>query len=266
MVNGTTPQTIMKLFLDSNHDKMIFYNLPNKIEHDSVVITIDSSIHSERELIDLYVEKLNIPYTNENWDGFRDDLCDDNPWFEDKKVVVIHNTLPDLPLNDYIIYIWIISEASRLWSNMHRVLNFFFNKNCYDRVFPLMTLEKRFYEFRSKIELYSPWTVYGIVQDIHEETVFNGLKNNVPMNRYWKAFGKCLKGLLLYASNNHIKKNKVTVSPSEICIFGSSIMYNSKTWLVKDIEIETVQSFVNPADAFLTFYLILLKWIFLTND
>ncbi len=103
---------------------MIYYRSQNELRdeiktisanYDRVVILGDY-IKQERMLIDTIENALESPYDKDNWDGFLDAVTD-LTWLEDRKLAIIHTSLPALSKKHLKIYVEIIDIANRYWES-----------------------------------------------------------------------------------------------------------------------------------------------------
>lgn len=79
-----------------------------------MILLIDDTVCGKRNLIDYIEERLNSPYSGDNWDGFRDALLDLS-WMSDNSVEIRHDSLPFLNQRDLQIYLEILYETERSW-------------------------------------------------------------------------------------------------------------------------------------------------------
>lgn len=79
-----------------------------------MILLIDDTVCGKRNLIDYIEERLNSPYSGDNWDGFRDALLDLS-WLSDNSVEIRHDSLPLLNQRDLQIYLEILYETERSW-------------------------------------------------------------------------------------------------------------------------------------------------------
>ena len=100
---------------------MIYYRSQNELRdeiktisanYDRVVILGDY-IKQERMLIDTIENALESPYDKDNWDGFLDAVTD-LTWLEDRKLAIIHTSLPALSKKHLKIYVEIIDIAKKI--------------------------------------------------------------------------------------------------------------------------------------------------------
>jgi len=116
---------------------------------DTYLAVITSEISSKEDLLEELKNKLQFPeYFGFNWDALFDCLKDLD-WIKKKKVVIAHNDLPKLDNKDLMIYIGILEDAIRSWSNDRR--------HSLDVVFP-KSEEKQLRKLLSKI---AEETVFG---------------------------------------------------------------------------------------------------------
>lgn len=55
-------------------------------------------------------------YFGSNWDAVNDCL-NDFTWFTERKIVLIHKNIPDLPKRDLTIYLEILADSVKSWQN-----------------------------------------------------------------------------------------------------------------------------------------------------
>ena len=93
-------------------------NYPNGISDADVVVMVPKMISSKQELLDAFEHGLNFPnYFGKNWDAF-EECINDLSWLEKRKVVIIHEDVPDrLPKKDLNIYLEILQDAVAGWRN-----------------------------------------------------------------------------------------------------------------------------------------------------
>ena len=103
---------------------MIFfrsYANPCILQDSSIaLITIDSSICTSEQLTTLIEDKLGLPYSGGNWDGFGDSMTE---WGVNsrlpsiRKLCIFHEELPHMEPRDLYLYLSIIDEACNFWDN-----------------------------------------------------------------------------------------------------------------------------------------------------
>lgn len=84
--------------------------------NNDILITIDNTLTTEKDLIDYYSKSINSPFLNDNWDGWLDAICDLS-WLPQRYVYVFHKDLPSLNDTDLRFYIGAMIHADSYWSS-----------------------------------------------------------------------------------------------------------------------------------------------------
>ncbi|MEY8685947.1 barstar family protein [Bacteroides sp. AN502(2024)] len=136
---------------------IIFTDEWNKDFFSNAYIGYVSSVATEREL---YTELSNIlqfpSYFGKNWDAL-DELYRDFNWIEDEEIVIVHNDLSELSLNDLKTYIGIIVNSIDFWNhylNDPHTLLYVFPKSEKRKIVDIIheCMQTCVFEFRLKIE------------------------------------------------------------------------------------------------------------------
>ena len=98
-------------YFSTNDIGSILINTP-----DVISIRIDNSIIGERGIIDHIEARISSPYTNDNWDGFSEAICD-LCWLSSKQVRLVHVDLPLLSEHEMNIYLSILKHTEVFWSH-----------------------------------------------------------------------------------------------------------------------------------------------------
>jgi hypothetical protein len=101
---------------------------------------IDPSIANTEELLKSLYYQLWFPgYFGFNWNALYDCLCDFH-WIEQRKIVIQHESLPNIPEADLKIYLEILRDSVADWSDhdMHQ-LEVIFNERDRGRVNNIMS-------------------------------------------------------------------------------------------------------------------------------
>jgi len=82
---------------------------------DTFVAVLPSDILGETNLLDLLYDRLVFPgWFGFNWNALFDCLRDFS-WIEEKKIILIHTSLPELPPAKMRIYLEILFDAMNAW-------------------------------------------------------------------------------------------------------------------------------------------------------
>lgn len=87
------------------------------LEHtaEAVCVTVPNAISSKANLLKLLSRDLSFPNTfGENWDALFDCLCDLS-WIREKRVVIAHESVPTLPVDDLRTYLGVLNDAVASW-------------------------------------------------------------------------------------------------------------------------------------------------------
>lgn len=94
--------------------KIKFIKYPHSYnEVDSFVVHI-SIVHSEKELMNELNSKFKFPYFGYNWDALYD-LLRDFHWIDQKKIVMVHDQMPDFDHASMKIYILLLRDSINDW-------------------------------------------------------------------------------------------------------------------------------------------------------
>jgi RNAse (barnase) inhibitor barstar len=95
---------------------MIKYNSDIEIiEIDgNYIANISAGINSKMELLNNLNDSLGFPYFGFNWDALWD-LLNDFHWICEKKIIIVHEGIPNLTKLDLLNYISIIYDAESGW-------------------------------------------------------------------------------------------------------------------------------------------------------
>jgi RNAse (barnase) inhibitor barstar len=99
--------------------KNIIFNSINKVSitDKDFCAEIKSGIKTAEEIFKIYQEKLFIPdYFGHNWDALEECL-QDFYWIDKYKIILIHEEIPNLPEQDFNVFIDILDTAQRFWLN-----------------------------------------------------------------------------------------------------------------------------------------------------
>ncbi len=84
---------------------------------ESFLAMIDKDVVSKAELLEELYNKLQLPdYFGFNWDALFDCLTDFH-WINEKRIVLIHEKLPLLSIDELKVYLRILVEAIDSWKN-----------------------------------------------------------------------------------------------------------------------------------------------------
>lgn len=87
-----------------------------------------SEINNKKELLDQLSEKLLFPdYFGFNWDAL-DECINDFHWIKQKEIILIHDDLPKLDVNELKIYLGILVDAIKNWKKT--------KEHCFEVIFP----------------------------------------------------------------------------------------------------------------------------------
>jgi hypothetical protein len=102
--------------------------IQKKVDSDRFV-EIPSSTSTENDLISLYRKELSFPEyfgTSSNWDAFYD-ILSDLYWLDINKIVIYHESLPQLDEKDIRIYMGIINDLIKHSDEDGKTVEFIFN-------------------------------------------------------------------------------------------------------------------------------------------
>jgi len=96
-------------------------------------------IHKTEHLLQALYQLLWLPgYFGFNWNALHDCLTDLS-WIREKRVVLEHTKLPNIPNSELKIYLEILRDATLDWSNVDdHCLEVVFNRHDQDRVIELL--------------------------------------------------------------------------------------------------------------------------------
>lgn len=87
-----------------------------EIDSTSFVATLPLSISSTEELLQAIYESLHLPgYFGFNWNALSDALRDLH-WIHEHRVILVHQTIPEIPAEDLLIYRDILKGSVESWS------------------------------------------------------------------------------------------------------------------------------------------------------
>ncbi len=94
---------------------LFFYKEPQKYNPDGVFVAHVTEVNNEDELFKQLSDNLLFPdYFGYNWNAIFDLLCDFH-WIEQKKVVLVHDDLPNLKKRELDIYLEVLVDSIRDW-------------------------------------------------------------------------------------------------------------------------------------------------------
>ena len=77
----------------------------------AICVTVPKTVSSKADLLKLLSRDLLFPNTfGENWDALFDCLCDLS-WIQEKRVVIAHESVPTLPVDDLRTYFDVLNDA-----------------------------------------------------------------------------------------------------------------------------------------------------------
>ena len=81
------------------------------------IASIPKGIRSKADLLNTLAERLNFPdYFGNNWDAL-DECMKDFSWISSKRIVFLHEELPDLDSHALSLYINLLNDAVCFWKN-----------------------------------------------------------------------------------------------------------------------------------------------------
>lgn len=90
-------------------------DLTGRINGRSFYWRLPSDVRAKHELLAAFGKSLWFPREGaQAWDELLDWLCD-LEWIPDRKIVLVHETLPRLPEADLRVYLAVLSDAVRWW-------------------------------------------------------------------------------------------------------------------------------------------------------
>jgi hypothetical protein len=96
---------------------------------DSFIAVVSAGINDAMELLKELYERLNLPgYFGFNWDALSDCLRDFD-WIKERNIVLIHEDIPALPVDDLKNYLEVLDVCVRSWkpNENHRLIVVFAN-------------------------------------------------------------------------------------------------------------------------------------------
>ncbi|HBU68916.1 MAG TPA: hypothetical protein DEE98_00865 [Elusimicrobia bacterium] len=88
----------------------------HKSNEGDLIIKIPCNIKTENALFDVLLKGLSFPYFGWNWNAL-DDCLHDFEWLRAKKIIIQHDDLPQMPVNELKIYLEVLSSAVYDWMN-----------------------------------------------------------------------------------------------------------------------------------------------------
>lgn len=99
----------------NRHFPFEFVNDENTIDpRDLLIVRIDNSLTTQRQLLQEIYAQLRTPYGGENWDALRDVLADLS-WIDESAVALVHAALPLRDETEQRTYLRLLLEEARFW-------------------------------------------------------------------------------------------------------------------------------------------------------
>lgn len=101
-----------------NVPKFGFFSAVDDVVVSSCFVAVFSKkVHTSGELILELSRLLKFPsYAGKNWNAVYDCLRDFE-WIEEREVVLIHEIVPDIPVDDLKLYLEVLSDSVSDWEN-----------------------------------------------------------------------------------------------------------------------------------------------------
>lgn len=101
------------MFIYFTHSELA-HILNEAANNENLIITIDKSVIGKKGLISKISQGIISPYTDDNWDGLEEALCDLS-WILRGTISIIHQDLPILSDHDMKLYVSILKAVANSW-------------------------------------------------------------------------------------------------------------------------------------------------------